>query len=276
MVEQSRNERESGMFMTAASCLSHIETQWSLIRRAHTGSEETVRAAQQILLERYGPAIRRYLSASLKNNDAAEEVFQEFALRFINRQFNNVSPQQGRFRSFVKTALHNLMVDWHRERHRKSRGIANAKDRFNSSPPPFDEETFHRVWRQELLDRSWAILEEFERKHGTPFYSVLRIIVDFPSLSSSQLAERITSKFNRTYTAGNVRVMIHRARILFAEALINEVRDSLNASTPDEIESELIDLELHAYCRNALKRYRKTFAELQIGDSARLACESPA
>ena len=62
--------------------LSQIQTAWSMVRQAH-GDDTAVHAAQQSLLDRYGGAVRRYALASLRDEDAADEVSQEFALRFV-------------------------------------------------------------------------------------------------------------------------------------------------------------------------------------------------
>ena len=50
------------------------------------------------------------------------------------------------------------------------------------------------------------------------------------------------------------------ARELFAELLLDEVAESLASGSLDEAEQELIDLELHEYCRPALEKRRETSA----------------
>ena len=53
--------------------LSRIETLWSVVRQAHDGAASDSRsAAQKQLLEQYGGAVRRYLLAALRNQDAAD------------------------------------------------------------------------------------------------------------------------------------------------------------------------------------------------------------
>jgi RNA polymerase sigma-70 factor (ECF subfamily) len=96
------------------SRLSGIETLWSVVRRAHGDTTVVVRPAQEQLLARYGGAVQRYLRACLRGEDAAAEVFQEFALRFVRGDFRHADPARGRFRDFVKTALRHLVVDYHR------------------------------------------------------------------------------------------------------------------------------------------------------------------
>ena len=65
---------------------------------------------EQALLERYGGAIRSYLNAALKNPDVANDLFHEFAFKFIKGDFKNADPAKGKFRSFVKTVLFRMVA----------------------------------------------------------------------------------------------------------------------------------------------------------------------
>ncbi len=69
---------------------------------------------------RYGGAVQRYLLASVRDPDAASDLAQEFALRFLRGDFHRADPGRGRFRDFVKRAIYHLMIDHFRER-KKSR-----------------------------------------------------------------------------------------------------------------------------------------------------------
>ena len=60
--------------------LSRISTLWTIVCRKDPN--DAVKAAQTRMLERYGGAVRRYLLAATRDADAAEELFQEFAVRF--------------------------------------------------------------------------------------------------------------------------------------------------------------------------------------------------
>ena len=92
--------------------LSRIETLWSLVRRADGGPANDVNAARKQLIERYGGAVRRYLRQLLQNADAADEIFQEFALELVHGNLQGADPQRGRFRNFVKGTLFHLVADY--------------------------------------------------------------------------------------------------------------------------------------------------------------------
>jgi RNA polymerase sigma-70 factor (ECF subfamily) len=241
------------------SHLSRLETAWSLVRRAH-GDHTSVRTAQQRLLDRYGGAVRRYALAALRDADAADEIFQEFALKFVRGDFGNADPQLGRFRAFVKTVVYRLIVDYQRrrkQRHREGPMNADVAESAAGDEERTDDAAFRTSWRDELLARCWQKLEADERRSGKPHYTALRFRVDHPDLRSPELAESLSKKLGHATSAGGVRVLLHRAREAFAELLLDEVTESLAGGSLAEAEEELIELDLLEYCRPALDKRRR-------------------
>ena len=116
---------------------------------------------------------------------------------------------------------------------------------------------FGTSWRDELLARCWQRLADDEQKSGKPYHTVLRYRVAHPDLRSPELADGLTKELGKPINAGAVRVLLHRARELFAELLLDEVTESLASGSLDEAEQELIDLDLHEYCRPALEKRRE-------------------
>jgi RNA polymerase sigma-70 factor (ECF subfamily) len=230
-----------------------------MVREAH-GDHTAVQSAQQRLLDRYGEAIRRYALSALRNEDAADEVFQEFALKFVRGDFGKADPDRGRFRAFVKTIVYRLIVDY--QRRAKKLGREGAMHSNIAEPAEMDDVKtndvlFNTSWRDELLARSWQRLETDEADSGKPYYTVLKYRVAHPDLRSPELAEGLTKELGKSINAGAVRVLLHRARELFAELLLDEVTESLASGSIDEAEEELIDLDLHEYCRPALEKRRE-------------------
>ncbi|MBA3315916.1 MAG: hypothetical protein M3552_06150 [Planctomycetota bacterium] len=246
--------------MSADEHLSRIETLWSVVRRANTPEGTRAAEAQEELLDRYGGAIRRYLHACLRDRDAADEVFQEFSLRFVRGDFRSADPEKGRFRSFVKTIIYRLMMDHHRKAARGGGAQALAFDPAESEghdTSDCGDELFLSSWRDELLSRTWSSLEDHERTSGSAYYTALRLRVEEPDLRSAQLAERLTQRLGKPMTPEAVRVLVHRARERFAELMIGAVAESIEDDSPDAIEDELIDLRLLEYCRETLQKRRK-------------------
>jgi RNA polymerase sigma-70 factor (ECF subfamily) len=69
------------------------------------------------------------------------------------------------------------------------------------------------------------------------------------------MAERLTAQLGRPLTSAGVRQLLHRARERFADALLEEVAQSLARSTDEHIEQELTELGMLDYCRPALDRH---------------------
>jgi RNA polymerase sigma factor (sigma-70 family) len=237
--------------------LGEISTLWGLIGVAAGSSPEAVGAAQEALLERYGGAVRRYLLGALRDPDAAAEVFQEFALRFVRGDlFRNASPERGRFRDFVITAVFHLIVDYQRRQRRRPCSLDPSRDEPAVAAPSRtdSEQDFLASWREQLLDRTWLALAELERQTGAPCHTVLRFRTEQPLLSSAEMAEQLSARLGRTYTVDGVRQALHRARERFADLLLEEVVQSLENPSVERLEEELGDLGLLGACRAALQR----------------------
>ncbi len=236
--------------------LSRITTQWTLIYQAHQSQVETVSAAQRALLKRYCGAVYRYLLGALRNADAAEELSQEFALRFVRGDFKRADPERGRFRDFVKTALYHLIVDYHRREKKRPQPLpADSGQLPNAEPEPVQsDQEFLARWREELLDRTWEALAELQAQTGQLYHTVLRWRAEHPKAPAAQLAEQLSVESGKPFTDVGIRQTLHRARTKFAELLLQEVARSLESSEPERLEQELIDLGLLVYCRPALDR----------------------
>ena len=55
-------------------------------------------------VERYGPAVRRYLRAAVPA-DAADELAQQFFVDLLAGKYRHAEPTRGRFRDYLKTSL---------------------------------------------------------------------------------------------------------------------------------------------------------------------------
>ena len=162
--------------------LSQIETHWTAVFMAHQArSVQTDEALAELVL-RYGGAVHRYLLASLRDVDTADELAQEFALRFLRGDFKNADPGKGRFRDFLKRAVYRLMVDHYRLRRGRPRPLAEAPEPC-VEPDPWDcqlDRQFLESWREQLMAHAWAALDRVQERRGQPFADVLRLRVASP------------------------------------------------------------------------------------------------
>jgi DNA-directed RNA polymerase specialized sigma24 family protein len=239
--------------------LSQISTAWTLIAHAQGGPADADTAAQAALVGRYQAAVYRYLLGALRDPDAADELFQEFALRLVRGDFRRADASRGRFRDFVKTALINLVINYQKKQARQRPLGPAAPEPATGPQERFDsDEKFLADWRKALLDRAWETLAAGQSPNGPPFYAVLRYRSEHPELSGAELTEQLTAllKPATPFTDAGLRKILQRARDQFTDLLVDEVARSLGTPSLEELEQELIDLGFHTYCRRALQRRR--------------------
>jgi RNA polymerase sigma factor (sigma-70 family) len=245
---------------TLNSRLSRISTIWTLLHDPLRSSSSKAGDVRLALIQRYQRAVYRYLLGALRDLDAADEVFQDFALRVVQGAFSKANPERGRFRDYLRTTLIHLATDYQNKLRRRPASLENGHA--EAAVPPCDaaadDERFVQSWREEILARVWESLEEDQRQGGQPYYSILRFRSDNSGASSAEMAEHFNEQFKpeRPFTDAGVRKMLQRAKMRFADLLISEVSFALENPSLDELEQELIDLDLLPYCRSALMRRR--------------------
>jgi RNA polymerase sigma-70 factor (ECF subfamily) len=235
--------------------LSQIPTLWTMVDQAHGHDAAAVTAARQRLLERYGGAVKKYLLGALRDTEAADELTQEFALRFLGGKYQGADRERGRFRNFVKGVLGHLIADHFRQRQAQPGPLPlDGEARAPGHDPAEPDALFVETWRQTLLCRAWQTLAEVEAETGQPFHTVLRLRVDQPELRSAQMAEQLSARLGKPVSAAGLRQTLHRARDRFADLLLDEVVQTLGRSAAEDLEQELIELNLLTYCQEALGR----------------------
>jgi len=236
--------------------LSRISTVWTQVGRAHDDAPDARLQAQTDLLRRYQEAIYRYLLAATRSPDLADELFQEFALDFVRGGLRHADPQRGRFRDYLRMTLSHL-VSRHRSRQRRPAIELSEAQEVESPAEEVDlDREFIENWRRELLGHAWTGLDAWQRQSGQPYYAVLQFRSEHPDASIAEMAAQLTSQLrpDRPFTETGIRKTLQRAREKFEEILLDELARSLEDPTPENLEQELIDLRLLAYCRRALDR----------------------
>ena len=237
--------------------LSRIETRWSVVRQAHDSDRELATSAKHDLISLYGGAIRSYLGGAVRNDDLAGDLYQDFVVKFLKGDFKNLSPDRGRFRSFVKTVLFRMVAQYFRDQS-KAKVVdvdvsAVEKDAYSDK----QEEEFVSVWRDEVLNRTWKKLAESEMAGGSKHHTVLLAKVENPLANGDELATIIGEAIGKEISGANARVMVHRSREKFAMLMIEDVSESLDNPVREAVEQELIELGLMEYCRASIDRYKK-------------------
>jgi RNA polymerase sigma factor (sigma-70 family) len=232
--------------------LSQISTLWSMLQQAHDGESEQARAACETLLAHYGGAVYRYLLGALHDPDAASDLAQEFAVRFVRGAFRRADAQRGRFRDYLKTALSNLITDYRRQRQEWHPPLDQGPEPAAPVESSIDSEVdFLAAWRDELLKRTWQALLQAH----PAYHAVLRLRIEQPEMSSAQMAEHLTSQNGEPHNAAWVRKTLQRAHDKYADLLLDEVAQSLPVASAEALRQELQALDLLKYCPAALERW---------------------
>jgi RNA polymerase sigma-70 factor (ECF subfamily) len=218
--------------------LHQITTRWTVLKEP----------AQ--FLMRYGPAIRNYLGAILKNPHDADEVAQDILVRVVQDGFHRASPDRGRFRDYLKVSVRNAALTHLRRKQPLQPGDQLLTQVADDDAP---EQAWLADWQRCVLNKAWRALDQHERgSAGNLYYTVLRMAVDFPDDDSRQLADRVAKAIGRPFRPEAFRKQLSRARRHFAQLLLDEVTSTLDNPTPEQIEEELIDLGLMEYLRDFL------------------------
>jgi RNA polymerase sigma-70 factor (ECF subfamily) len=249
--------------------LSQIKTLWSELFRAHQDDTGEAVDARGRLLLRYHGAVYHYLHGVLHKTSRdslagvttlAEELTQEFAVRFLRGDFRGADPGRGRFRDFLKQALRNLVTDCWRQRQNAPGALPTDHAADVPACPPADadmDQEFLVSWRKELFHHTWDALQTLEEESGLPYHTVLRCKSEHPEMRSAQLAVHLRPRLGKELTEKGMRQTLHRARQKFAELLVEEVARAAQTSDGEELEQELRELDLLGYCQAALERRRR-------------------
>jgi len=238
--------------------ISQIQTLWTVLGQAGgEGTTRAVSAAQEQLLARYGKAVYRYLLGALRDTEVADEVYQEFALRFVRGDLAGADPTRGRFRDYLKGVLSHLVGDHYRRKRKQPLALnPEHEPAAAAEEPALSDEDFLASWRNELLGRAWSALAAHEQQNGQPFHTVLQYRAAHPEARSEQMAQELSDQMGKPVNAAWVRQTLHRAREKFAEILLDEVVQTLRNPTMSDLEQELIDIGLIEYCRPVLAQMR--------------------
>jgi len=221
-----------------------LVTHWSEVREAHGPGAERARG---LLLCRYYGAARRYLVRVLHDPDAADELANEFAVRFLDGDFRRADPSKGSFRDYLRAALRNLARDYWKG---KGRPVLPALDGPDADP-------FPESWREELLHQTYRALLREQERSGTPYHTILSFKAANPKVHAREMAPLLGQQLGRPFTEEAVRKALQRARERFAELLLDEVGRALGTDDLDAIERELAELELLDFCKKAVEKRRQ-------------------
>ena len=224
--------------MSEKKRLTEIPTSWTEIRTAHSPGEGADKAMGD-LIGRYHDAVDRYLRLKLRDENLADEVSQEFWTKLLTQKLAGADPSKGRFRDYLRTVLHRLIIDHFRGRKLQQLPPGDILD---PSTPDID---FDQVWRDSVIKRVWSRLETYEvRTAKNRYATVLHLRVESPDSPIDELAQKLGNQLRAKVTPEAFRKTLQRSRSKFIELLIQELKETIHPAEAEDIEAEIFDLGL--------------------------------
>lgn len=227
-----------------AKLTSHMAfptTCWTMLADATLDGDPVGREALTSFCQEY----RKPVEASLRRYgvpaEQVEDHLQDFFLKLMRgRLWKRADASRGRFRTFLLTILHNMLLHHWRAGEAQKRGSGMPMQSLDEDgaefSAPTEEQThqFDRDWALHLVDQALAKLEaEFVTAgNGDEFEVLKRFLPGSEDPVSMEEAALLTG-----VSEGSIRVSVHRMRRRFREILRAAVARTVSA--PHEVDEEL-------------------------------------
>lgn len=221
------------------------QTAWTAILEAQKPDSPERRARLERLAALYWKPVHNHLRLQWNvSGDDAADLTQEFFLRFLEEDFlKGAAKERGRFRTFLKMKLRDLVIDDLRKRSALKRGGAEKFVALSSDGAPEPrwkglqpDEAFDREWAACLMAESIRALETALKAEGQDnvFQALQHCVLLKPAKSYRDCAAHLGIK------ESDVRNYVFRARTLLRDTVRRQVRDSV--AHEGEVEEELAHL----------------------------------
>lgn len=240
--QQSAEPRHSAAFVT---------TRWSLVLAAGTPASQVSsadsdgRQALGELYQVYWYPLYAHIRRQGHGPETAMDLVHDLFARFLEKDhLAGVSPDRGRFRSYLLASVNHLLAGQWQRNHRQKRGggtphvaldALEAEERYRLEPSDArsPESLFDRQWALALLERVFLELRaEWVRAGKESLFNALRPLVlgDAPEGYATAAATLGMSE-------GAARVSVHRLRQQYRERLRSEILQTL--ADPATVDDEL-------------------------------------
>jgi RNA polymerase sigma-70 factor (ECF subfamily) len=204
-----------------------MTTRWSVVLEAGAQSG----AALEDLCRSYWYPVYSFIRRRGIDEHRAKDLTQEFFATLLSGGgLQRVSPEAGRFRSFILAAVRNTLANDWRDAHRQKRGGGReilswdgleAEERYRNEPEGVAPEAlFDVTWAQSVACAALQNLEREMRREGVgDRYDVLKVFLqgDGRSLSYEEASQRLG------LSLAAVKAAIYRIRRHYGELLRREV-----------------------------------------------------
>ncbi len=173
-------------------------------------------SAFDILLKRYESKVFTYLVYSLRNQELAEDLFQDVFMRIITTLQQKRYTENGKFASWVMRIAHNLVIDYYRQ-NRSDNFISNDDENFdvlNDCNIAVDDNIEKQMIDSQTLNEIKALVRQLPEKQRE-----VVLMRYYQDLSFKEIAEATNVSINTAL--GRVRYALINLRRLANEQHIN-------------------------------------------------------
>jgi RNA polymerase sigma-70 factor (ECF subfamily) len=220
-------------------------THWSVIIQAGSPASSQARAALEELCSVYWYPLYAFIRRKGNDPDRALDLTQDFFARLFEKDLlASVDQSKGRFRSFLRVACKNFLLDtWRHKSNAATTPISidahDAEGRYLVEPADnmTPERLFDRAWAFTLLNRVLALLtNEYAESGRADLFDQLKIVLTEGkgAVKAAVLAERLNMSEAAVNTA------THRLRNRYREILQEQIAATLD--DPSELDDEIRSL----------------------------------
>jgi RNA polymerase sigma factor (sigma-70 family) len=188
------------------------QTDWLVIRRSPGASEEKMAAAREEICRIYRPLVLHAIRSHASTPEEAEDLTQGFWLRFFqSNAAARADPAKGRFRDFLRGAIHHYLADQRDRAHARRRG-GGAPHLSLDEPGAVDPAALSpggaqrpvasasdTAWATQLLARAFALLEEkYARPGRRELFRALQPCLQEDDAQSAVSYARLAEELGRT------------------------------------------------------------------------------
>jgi len=224
-------------------------THWGRVLQAGNPSSPGARAAIEDLCRDYWYPLYAFGRRKGHDPEAAQDLVQGLFAELLSRNdLRGLSPERGRFRSFLLACCNHYLAKHHDRERALKRGGGRASIPIDAltAESRFGGELAHDLTAERLYERRWALTlldhvlagldAEMARPDRQPLYERLR-----PALLGHEDApsyRRIADELH--LSEGAVKMAAHRLRARYRERLREEIARTV--AEPAEIDAEIRDL----------------------------------
>lgn len=186
---------------------------------------------------RYLSPMRRQLIASMGSEEQADEALKLLLAHLVSAGFGDY--KKGRLRDFLVRGLRSAAKSRLSELPQDETSLVDLEQLTTES------KEWLRLWREGLLERAWRSLERKEHAEpDCPVYSVLHLATTNPESTPEMLAVQVNTEFGLQIDQRVVREVLPEARAMFAQLVADEVAETLETPTIEEVKREIGQLGL--------------------------------